>query len=231
VVNAKFGTNDAREEEIAVLCHELRNSLAVVRGVARLLRSPAATNQLENARALLERHVCHMSQHIDDLSRRGRPGRGLHLSKIDLRAVARHAVDAIGPEMARRRHRLAVKLPEEPVWTHADGARLEQAFSNLLINAAKYTADGGDIALDLEPEDGQVRVRIKDTGVGIEAPMLAQVFGMFVQVGTAPPSSGSGRGIGLAVVKHLVELHGGSVKATSAGLGSGSEFTDVLPAL
>jgi signal transduction histidine kinase len=232
-VKAKLGDADDRAEEIAVICHELRNSLAVVRGAARLLRSTAASERLDTARSLIERHAGQMSRHIEDLlepMRRVGRDHGLQLAHIDLRAIARHATDAIAPEMTRRGHRLTVQVPDEPIWAHADGTRLEQVFSNLLINAAKYTPDGGDITLTLERDDEQVRVRIRDSGVGIEPAMLSRVFEMFVQVDSDQPSAG-GQGIGLAVVQNLVEMHGGSVKATSPGLGFGSEFIVALPAL
>jgi signal transduction histidine kinase len=230
---AKRGLGGAYSEEVAIICHELRNSLAVVRGAARLLRSPAARDGIE-ARALIERHVGQMSRHIDDLldpKRRGELNHGLQLAKVDLAVIAGYAADAIAPDMARRGHRLVVKLPEEPIWAFADGSRLEQAFANLLINAAKYTPDGGDIAFTLERDHERVCIRIRDSGIGIEPGMLSRIFGMFVQVGPALPSAEGGRGIGLAVVRDLVELHDGTVRAVSAGPGLGSEFIIVLPTL
>jgi signal transduction histidine kinase len=227
-------TDDDRSRDVAVISHELRNSLGVVRNAARLLRSPASSGSIESARSLIERHVGQMSRHIEDLlesQRRGVRSDGLHDSYLDLRTITGYAVDSIGPELARRGHRLVVKLPEEPVWTRADGARLEQVFSNLLINAAKYTPDGGNISLLMERDAESVYVRIRDSGVGIEPAMLSRVFGMFVQVATALPGRENGRGIGLAVVRSVVEQHGGTVTATSAGLGLGSEFTVLLPSL
>jgi signal transduction histidine kinase len=219
-------------DETAVICHELQNSLAVVRGAARLLKSPAATIQINTARSLIERHVEQMSRHIGDLldplRRTGRRLK-LRLSHVDLREIASNAIDAIGPEMTLRRHRLAVNLPETPIWAHVDGERFEQALANLLINAAKYTPDGGDVALTMDRVGDRVYVRVRDTGVGIEPAMLSRVFGMFMQVERAQHSSENGSGIGLAVVKKLVELHGGVVSAASAGAGSGSEFTIMLP--
>lgn len=221
----------APDETIEVICHELRNSLAILRGAARLLRSPATGDGVGKARSLIERHVGQMSRHIEDLLQPGRGGRnrGLQLSHFDLREIVRYATDAVGPEMARRGHQLTLKLPEEPVWIHADAARLEQVFSNLLINAAKYTPDGGDIAFTVERMRDSVFMRIRDSGVGIDPAMLSRVFGMFVQVDAALPRAAGGRGIGLAVVRDLVGLHGGTVSAVSAGLGLGSEFIVVLP--
>jgi signal transduction histidine kinase len=223
-----------RGDEIAVICHELRNSLAIVRGAARLLRQSgnAPSGNSADAAALIERHAGQMSRHIDDLLhplRRNGHDHGTQFARLDLRSIAGHAAAAVSPEMRSRGHRLVVKLPEEPVWTQADGARLEQAFLNLLINAARYTADGGDIALIMERANTHVLVRVRDSGIGIDPAMLKRVFGMFVQIRAAPALNGREHGIGLAVVRNLVEQHGGTVSAASAGLGRGSEFTIDLP--
>lgn len=231
---ASRDTQDKLCDEIAIISHELRNSLAVIRNATQLLRPATTGHSISSARALIERHVGHMGRHIEKLldpQRRGMRSHGLNCSRIDLRTIARYAADAIGPEMARRGHRLAVQLPEDPVWVHADGACLEQVFWNLLINAAKYTPEGGDIALTMEGEHDGVRVRIRDSGAGIEPAMLQRVFGMFVQAGATLPEREGGRGIGLAVVRNSVEQHGGTVTATSPGLGLGSEFVVVLPTL
>ena len=217
--------------DLAVICHELRNSLTIVRGAARLLRAPGST-AMHTAGLVIERHVGQMSRHIDDLLeplRRSSHGQALLRSRFDLRVIVRYAVDAIAAEMARRGHRLVVELPPEPVWVQVDGARLEQAFSNLLINAAKYTPDGGEIALRVECGDEIVSVSIKDSGVGIPPALLLRVFGMFVQGDATTPSSVRGYGIGLAVVRTIVELHGGTVTAASDGPGRGSEFKVCLP--
>jgi two-component system CheB/CheR fusion protein len=228
---ARRGSSDARAEEIAVICHELRNSLAVVRGAVRLLRTSAANGGVDKAHSLIERYADQMSRHIDDLLRpipRNDP-RGLRFSDRDLRVIGRDAADAISAEMSRRGHRLAVALPEEPLWGHVDGVRLEQALSNLLINAAKYTPDGGDITLTMERDGDCVRIRVRDSGIGIEPAMLARIFGLFVQAAGKAPSAENGSGIGLAVVQEIVEAHGGAVIARSPGLGLGSEFTVTLP--
>ena len=225
-------TSTARAVEIAVICHELRNSLAVVRGATRLLQSSADSGGLTTTRSLIERHVDQMIRHIDDLLQpphRNGHDHGLQLSDIDLREIAGNAVEALGPEFARRRHRLTVSLPGEPVRAVVDGARLEQALSNLLINAAKYTPDGGDVSFTMERDHELAYVRVRDSGIGIEPAMLSRIFGMFVQVDSARPSSEGGSGIGLAVVRNIVELHGGTVQATSPGLGRGSEFSIALP--
>jgi signal transduction histidine kinase len=228
-----IANRNAKDDGVAIICHELRNSLAVIRAAARLLRSPAARDGIE-ARTLIDRHVCQMSGHIDDLlepRRRGGLDRRLQLEAIDVRVIVGYAVAAIAPDMARRGHSLAVKLPDTPIRAYADGARLEQAFANLLINAAKYTPHGGDIVITVEHCDDHVLVRVRDSGIGIAPAMLPKIFGMFVRVASPLPASEGGHGIGLAVVRELVELHGGTVEATSSGLGTGSEFTVKLPAI
>jgi len=233
VSRMKGDSKAALAEEIAVTCHELRNALAVVRGAARLLRPSADNSALKTACSLIERQADQMSRHIDDLlqpPRRNGHDHRLKLSDIDLCVIARDAVNDIRPEIVRRGHRLQVTLPAAPVRLHADGAKLEQALSNLLINAAKYTPDAGQITLEIEPDHDLVYVRIRDSGIGIEPAMLSRIFGMFVQAEGALPRAEGGSGIGLAVVRNIVELHGGAVRATSPGPGQGSEFIVTLPA-
>lgn len=225
---------DAQADGIAMISHELRNSLGVLRNAARLLRARVGAADVERVRALIERQVGQMTRHIEDLRDPAallRRKDALQLSYRDLRAVVGHAVDAIAPECARRSQRLVVNLPADPLWVHADAVRLEQVFSNLLINATKYTPDGGEIALTLERLAQDARLRIRDSGIGIDAAHLTRIFEMFVQVNSTVTRAAGGRGIGLAVVRELVEMHGGSVSASSAGPGSGSEFTVLLPAL
>jgi len=222
---------DARADEIAAISHELRNSLAVVRNAAQLLRHP---NGVEGARILIERHVGQMTRHIDDLldaSHRDVRNKRLQRSHVDLRAIVEFSISAIAPDLARRGHRLVVHLPTEPLWMAVDALRLEQVFSNLLINSAKYTPDGGEITLTVERLDASVSIRIRDSGIGIEASVMRHIFDMFVQADAAAPCAEGGSGIGLAVVRDMVEMHGGTVCAASAGLGQGSEFTVLLPAL
>jgi signal transduction histidine kinase len=226
-----------RDEEIAIISHELRNSLAVISGATRALSLSAANASTtsavaETAHTLIERHVRLMSRHIEDLLAPPQTGGDGQLKRlrIDLRVVARQAADSIQPEIARRRHHFTVSLPEQAVWAYADGDRLGQVVSNLLINAAKFTPAAGDIALSLEQAGDSVCVRVRDNGIGIDAATLPRVFDMFVQ-GDPRASPDSGRGIGLAVARNLVELHGGTVSAQSAGLGKGSEFTIRLPIL
>lgn len=227
-------TKDARADGIAMISHELRNSLGVLRNAARLLRSRAGVTDVERVRVLIERHVGQMSRHIEDLHdpaalllRR----EALQLSYVDLRTTVEHSVEAIAAECARRGHHLVVNLPIDALWVHADAIRLEQVCSNLLINAAKYTPDGGDITLTLERLAGDARLSIRDSGIGIDPANLTRIFEMFVQLDSTPLGAEGGRGIGLAVVRELVTMHGGTVSARSAGPGLGSEFTVLLPVL
>jgi signal transduction histidine kinase len=227
-----FVIADPRADEIAMIAHELRNSLGVVRNAARLLRQPAGASGIEGARVLIERHVGQMTQHINDLleaSHRVVQKKVLHKAHVDLRTVIEYATNAIASDLVRRGHRLVIHLPDKPLWIEADVSRLEQVFSNLLINAAKYTPDGGEIVVTINRADTFASIRISDSGIGIEPAVLLRIFDMFAQADAEAPCSEGGSGIGLAVVRDLVEMHGGTVRATSAGLGHGSEFTVLLP--
>ena len=233
-VGMSVSAADRRGKEIAIISHELRNSLAVVRNAAALLRRQVDADYVERARVLIERHVCQMNRHIEDLLDAALTGRhkvAVRLSYVDLRTILGNAVDAIAPDCEQRGHRLVVNLPAEALWVHADGARLEQVFSNLLINAAKCTPDVGEISVTLELLGKYASVRIRDSGIGIAPAQLTRIFEMFVQVDATARHNEGGRGIGLAVVRDLVEMHGGTVEAMSAGSNLGSEFTVLLPAL
>jgi signal transduction histidine kinase len=224
---------DPRADDIASISHELRNSLAIVRNASRLLRAPASATQVDNARVLIERHVGQMARHIEDLldtaSRPPGAKRELHRSHLDLRTVVQHSINANAPNLAQRGHRLVIELPEDAVWVHADASCLEQVFSNLLINAAKYTPDGGDIAISLTRAGADARIAVRDSGIGMEPAVLARVFELYAQADALAPHSEGGSGIGLAVVRDLVEKHGGTVHAASGGLGHGSVFTVSIP--
>jgi signal transduction histidine kinase len=222
-----------RDDRLAVISHELRNSLGVVRNAARLLGAPqTVAGTIEKARLLIERQVGQMSRLVEDLldgSRTCGPG-SLQRQRIDLRIIVKQVIEAIESDIGRRGHRLTVDLPDYPVWLDADPGRMEQVFANLLINAAKYTHDGGDITLTVERQLEYASVRIRDSGIGIAAEVLPCVFGLFLQAEPSAPYSEAGHGIGLAVVRNFVEMHGGCVTVTSDGLGRGSEFTVLLPA-
>jgi signal transduction histidine kinase len=223
-----------RDDRLAVIAHELRNSLSVVRNAAHLFGAQqTASGVLESARLLIERQVGQMSRFIEDLldgSRVTGP-ESLQRQRIDLSVLVMQVTEGIELDFARSGHRLTVHLPHDPVWLDADPGRLEQVFSNLLMNAAKYSPDRGDITLTVERRLEHASVRISDTGIGISAELLPCVFGLFVQADPSAPHFQAGHGIGLAVARNLVEMHGGCVTAASDGLGHGSEFTVLLPAL
>ena len=223
-----------RDDRLAVIAHELRNSLSVVRNAAHLFGTQqSVSGVLESARLLIERQVGQMNRFIEDLldgSRVTGP-ESLQRQRIDLRVLVTQVIEGIEFDFGRRGHRLTVHLPHYPVWLDADPGRLEQVFSNLLMNAAKYSADRGDIALAVGRRFDYASVRISDTGIGISAELLPCVFGLFVQADPSAPHSEAGHGIGLALARSLVEMHGGVVTAASEGLGRGSEFTVLLPAL
>ncbi len=225
---------DRRKDEfLATLGHELRNPLAPIRNALLLMRRHD-DGDLEAERAMAERQVAHLARLVDDLMDVARIGRGqidLHKEVVDLATIVGQAVETARSQIDDRRHRLAVSLPEGAIRLKADPMRLEQVLWNLLNNAAKYTDPGGRIALSAEPDGGEVVVRVRDTGIGIAPEMLPRVFDMFVQVGDHKGHAQGGLGIGLSLVRTLVEMHGGTITADSDGPGHGSEFVLRLPVL
>ena len=222
-----------KDEFIATLAHELRNPLAPVRNAAQLLQYhediPAPARQ---ARDIIARQVRVMSRLIEDLMDVSRINQGrieLRPERVELAGVVELAVEASRPSMLEFGHELALRLPETPIALVADPIRLSQVFVNLLTNAAKYTDRRGRIELAAALQDGEVRITVSDDGIGIPADELPNVFAMFAQVEGAMTRSRGGLGIGLTLVKHLVELHGGRVEARSAGVGRGSAFVVTLP--
>ena len=182
----------------------------------------------------MQRQTQHMVRLIDDLLDVSRITRGklqLRQSALDLADVIHNAVTATRPFIDQGNHRLSVHLPQQAIWLNADPNRLTQVLTNLLHNAAKYTPPGGRIELSAERDNGQVRVTVADTGVGIPAEMQQQVFEMFAQVDRSLETGSGGLGIGLTLVRSLVELHGGTVEVHSDGLNRGCQFTVRLPAL
>jgi signal transduction histidine kinase len=221
-------------EVLAMVCHELRSPLASVRYALRLFVGTQAQEvaKRQQLQALMERQTVRMTQIIDDLldvSRMKNERLQLHCERLDLRTTVGHAIDTLASEMDVRRHQVTMSAPDRPVWVTGDAARLEQVFVNLLANAAKYTGHSGQIAIRIHPRESEVIVRIRDSGIGIAPQMLPHVFELFRQAGEPVSQIGSGLGIGLAIVRNLVELHGGSVTATSRGIGHGSEFIVCLP--
>jgi CheY-like chemotaxis protein/two-component sensor histidine kinase len=219
--------------EISGLAHELRNPLAPIRQAAMLSQSSSATEaQKRWAHEVIDRQVQHMALLLDDLLDVSRITRGaLQLRKepADLSAVVQAAVETARPLIDARRHWLTVSLPPEPLTFEADPLRIAQVVANLLTNAAKYTDPEGRLALRAALEDGEVVIEVSDNGIGIPAAALREVFRMFTQLHAAGDRVSGGLGIGLALAKGLVELHGGRIAAHSAGPGQGCTFTVRLP--
>jgi signal transduction histidine kinase len=218
---------------MAVFSHELRNSLDAIRSAARILRmDTSADPSAVKARVLIERQVGQMTHLVEDLLDVSRVRSGqlrLKCERIDLRVLAARAAQTVEFTMQQCGHRMTTSLPDSPVWLRADPARLEQVFVNLLLNAAKYTDAGGNVELFVEREELEAIVRICDSGIGIDPDVLPHVFDLFVQADPSSHRADAGLGIGLALVRSLVERHGGRVTAASAGPGHGSEFTVRLP--
>lgn len=217
-----------KDEFLALLAHELRNPLAPIRNALQVMRladdDPAMADR---SREMIERQVQQMVRLIDDLMDVSRISRGklqLRTERVSLASVVNTAVETCRPLLSAKRQDLCVTLPEEEVVVEADPIRMAQVVLNLLNNAAKYTDEGGSIRLTLEQRGAEAVVIVKDTGIGISPQMLPHIFEMFTQVDHTLERSQGGLGIGLALVKRLVELHGGSIEAHSDGLGRGCEF-------
>ncbi|HEX7416483.1 MAG TPA: ATP-binding protein [Steroidobacteraceae bacterium] len=225
---------DQRKDEfLAMLGHELRNPLAPIRSAAAVIGLLHIDDpKLVWAREVIERQVAHMTRLIDDLLDVARITRGTVLLKtgpVELARIVGEAIEASRPLIDDRHHTLEVELPQEPVWLQADAARLGQVLVNLLNNAAKYMEEGGRIVLRAVLQGGEVEISVKDTGVGIDPELLPRIFDLFTQDKRSIDRAQGGLGIGLTLVKALVEMHGGSVKARSAGRGRGAEFIVRLP--
>lgn len=225
---------DKRKDEfLATLAHELRNPLAPVRNGVQILRNalPADPPLLRTVE-MMERQVGQLVHLVDDLMDVSRVSRGkviLRRERVELREVVDSAVETTRHAIESAGHELQVRLPSARLAFDADKTRLVQVLANLLGNAAKYTPPNGRIEIAADREGAEAAIRVVDTGVGIPAEMLPNVFDMFTQVGTSLDRAQGGLGIGLTLVRRLVELHGGRVAAKSAGLGKGSEFTIRLP--
>ena len=225
---------DQRKTEfLATLAHELRNPLAPLLTVISLLaRQQPESSELVRHYTMMRRQINHMVRLVDDLMEVSRITRGkieLDLAAVELQRVVRDAIDLSRPLLDKAQHALDVQLPDEPLLLHGDGVRLTQVFSNLLNNAAKYTPRAGHIAVVARRENDHAVVEVRDDGIGIAPEMLDSIFDMFVQASGTAKSAQGGLGIGLTLVKSLVELHGGSIGAGSAGLGQGAQFAVRLP--
>jgi signal transduction histidine kinase/ActR/RegA family two-component response regulator len=225
---------DRRKDEfLATLAHELRNPLAPIVTGLEVLRNRAAGPELQaRARERMTRQLRQMVRLIDDLldvSRITTNKLELHRQVLDLVALVREAVEVVEPLLRERRHTVETHWPPGPLWVDGDATRLAQVVVNLLNNAAKYTPPGGRIVVDVDLEDGCARVRVADNGLGIDPSQQADIFEMFMQVDRSLERERAGLGVGLSLARRLVELHGGSIRVESAGLGHGSTFTVTLP--
>jgi len=225
-------TDRRKDEFLAVLAHELRNPLAPISNAVHLLRHPDGRRRADRLVEMLGRQVRQMIKLVDDLleiSRITRDKIELHRQPVLLADVVHGAVETSRPLIDQHHHQLDVRLPDEPLTLNADSVRLTQVLANLLNNAAKYTDQGGRIGLDARRDGLEVEITVRDNGIGIPAGHLPEVFDMFTQAHRAAGRGQGGLGIGLAMVRSLVQMHGGTVEAKSAGAGHGSEFVVRLP--
>ncbi len=227
--------NRRKDEFLAMLAHELRNPLAPIRNAVEVMRLKGTDDpEVQWARDVVERQVKQLARLVDDLLDVSRISRGkihLQMGPVDLAAVVARALEISRSLIDAHKHSLQVSLPEQTLQVAGDPTRLAQVLSNLLNNAAKYTDEGGSIELTVEASASEAILRVRDTGLGIAADMLPQIFEMFTQVQGSVSRSDGGLGIGLTLVRSLVEMHGGSVAAHSEGHGHGSEFVVRLPLL
>jgi PAS domain S-box-containing protein len=227
--------NRSKEEFMALLSHELRNPLSPILSALNILRRMKTNDPIiEQAADIINRQVVQMVRLVDDLLDVSRIAKGklrLTKEKVELRVVANRAAESARPLMDARQHDFSVSLPTGPVWVDADPARLEQIVVNLLNNAAKYTDAGGLVRLSVSQEGSGAVIRVRDNGAGIAPEMLPRIFDLFTQVDGTVSRSHGGLGVGLALVRTLVEMQDGRVQAQSGGPGKGSEFTVKLPAV
>ncbi|MEC5387882.1 response regulator [Uliginosibacterium sp. H3] len=224
-----------KDEFLAMLSHELRNPLAPIRNAVEVIRRVAAPEPtLIWARDVVDRQVSHLSRLIEELLDVSRISQGkiaLRKEAVELARIIAHGVETVRPLIDARGHNLFVDVPPAPVWLDADFARLSQVTSNLLNNAAKYTADGGEISLVASVSEGVVTISVKDNGIGIAPTLMPRIFELFSQGERSLDRSQGGLGVGLTLVQRLVEQHDGQVEAVSGGIGRGSEFIVTLPCL
>jgi signal transduction histidine kinase len=222
-----------KDEFLAMLAHELRNPLAPIFNAIQIMRrKPLSDPQLIWARDVIQRQLGHLTRLVDDLLDVSRITRGkINVSRepVELSAIIARAVETVQPLLTEKKHDLAVDVSEGNAKIDGDLTRLTQVVGNVLGNAAKYTDPGGQISLSARPEGDHVEIRIRDNGIGIPAELLPSVFGLFTQLDRTSDRTQGGLGIGLALVRKLVEMHRGTVTAHSEGIGHGSEFVIRLP--
>lgn len=229
VLEAAEQANRRKDEFVAMVAHELRNPLAAIGNAVQLLQEVDTAGHATAMQVVVRqsRHLARVAHDLLDLSRIGRDKLELQTGLVELQAVVAAAIETAQAQIGRRGQTLSVELPGAPVWLMGDAVRLAQLLANLLDNAAKYTPMGGQIWVSARSDDGRIEISVRDTGIGIPAQELGNVFDLFTQL----EASVGGLGLGLALVRELVERHGGSVEATSEGPGMGSQFTVRLPGL
>lgn len=232
-LNEQLSAADRRKDEfLATLSHELRNPLAPMRSALDVLTMKLQGVADERLLSAFDRQLRHLTRLVDDLMEVSRITQGrmqLKQEPVELTTLLHSAAQDVTPLMQAARHTLRVSAPPSPAVVNGDATRLAQVILNLLTNAAKYTPDGGLIDLVLSCDEGHAEIRVRDNGIGIPAEALGSVFNMFSQLEPALERAKGGLGIGLALVRGIVELHGGTIRADSAGAGKGSEFTLRLP--
>jgi signal transduction histidine kinase/ActR/RegA family two-component response regulator len=226
-------TNQRQNEFLAMLAHELRNPLAPISMAASMLqRLPNATPQVLKYQEIINRQVTHLTRLLDDLLDAARISSGkvtLLLAPVPLGEVIEHTVETIQLRLVERHQTLKVDMPAEPIMINADQMRLAQVFSNLLVNASKFTQDYGELTLSVKIVDKNVLIAVEDNGVGIAAAVIPHIFALFTQGPRSLARSEGGLGVGLSVVRNIVQMHDGRVEAHSLGLGAGSRFLVTLP--
>jgi PAS domain S-box-containing protein len=227
---------DRRKDEfLAMLAHELRNPLAPIRNALALLSLKAVDEPTaDQAREIMTRQVEHLSRLVDDLLDVSRIMRGkieLRKEPVEAATIVHRAVETVQPLIQAHGHELSIRLPSRPVWVEADMVRMAQVIANLLNNAAKYTPFGGRIEVEVQESERAVAFRVRDNGIGIEPPLLPKVFDLFTQAECSIERAQGGLGIGLTLVRNLVEMHGGTVAVSSGGKGQGTEFVIALSTL
>jgi signal transduction histidine kinase/ActR/RegA family two-component response regulator len=230
--DALKAADQRKDEFLATLAHELRNPLAPIRNGLQIMRMTTDPETIGRAQIMMERQLQQMVRLVDDLLDVSRITTGklvLRTERVSLQDVMTMAIDAVRPLIDAKRHSLSVDLPAIKIELDADATRLSQIFSNILNNAVKYTEPGGSIRIAARLAAGAVEVRVTDTGIGIAADEMPDVFDMFTQFDASPERTHGGLGVGLALARRLAQLHGGTITARSGGLGQGSEFTVRLP--
>ncbi|NEV64779.1 ATP-binding protein [Thiorhodococcus minor] len=223
-----------KDEFLAMLAHELRNPLAPISNAVQLLQREGSDEQIAWGLAVIRRQTLHLTRLVDDLLDISRITRGvieLRMEPLDLAVILARAVETSLPAIVARRQRLQTRFPDGRLWVEGDLVRLTQVVSNLLTNAAKFTDEGGQIWLGVDATVEAIEIRVRDSGRGIDQDKLSQLFDLFYQVDCTIARTEGGLGIGLSLVKQIVDMHGGTVEVHSAGLGKGSEFSVRLPLL